>query len=480
MSLNFDNLKGVIAVRSSRVSIVVVALLALQLLVSLIATPARAASSWDNIPLGDTVVACGDSCNVPSTDVKSDFVTFLYEISADHGGYYDEYIDSIATAQTFAYYQELYSFGYEASAVCLAYSRNVDEPLSFITEEPFSVIRPINDGNDWDTFCLYKDYSSLRSDMLKLSFTFGFNGDFAVVGTTTDTVRVAPILYSGELEYPVGYEGAQIPQTWSSPEPRYVAMGDSFSSGEGNPPFEQGTDASSNKCHRSGQAYPRLLANDSSLDFGSADFVACSGATTSSLRYGGTGVGAWSEPPQIAVLTPSTEVVTITIGGNDVGFGDYAYSCVKLGCGAEDAAFDDMVDRILDPVFESNLKQAFNDILFMAPNADVYVLNYPYMTAEGEAWCNGFNVATARPVQELLNHVIWGAVRDVGLASSRIHLVDTNRSDSPFEGKYLCNGGEEYFHGIILNPSEQIHSLHPNTAGQQAYYQVIKAALSEQ
>ncbi|MDQ3154030.1 MAG: hypothetical protein M3R63_20705 [Actinomycetota bacterium] len=79
-----------------------------------------------------------------------------------------------------------------------------------------------------------------------------------------------------DLNYPSGYEGELIPA--EPPPAKYVAMGDSFSSGEGNAPFEAGTDTSSNTCHRSPLAYPRLLQND--LNLGSTAFVACSGAVS--------------------------------------------------------------------------------------------------------------------------------------------------------------------------------------------------------
>ncbi len=71
---------------------------------------------------------------------------------------------------------------------------------------------------------------------------------------------------SENITYPTGYEGKEIPSQYEAPSPSYVAMGDSFSSGEGNPPFETGTDEEGvNECHRSPQAYPRLLQGDAYL-----------------------------------------------------------------------------------------------------------------------------------------------------------------------------------------------------------------------
>src|ERR1700691_4183726 len=61
----------------------------------------------------------------------------------------------------------------------------------------------------------------------------------------------------------------------------YVAMGDSYSSGEGTPPFEAGTNdkKTGDTCHRSRKAWPFVVAAaDPAL--GSPVLLACSGATT--------------------------------------------------------------------------------------------------------------------------------------------------------------------------------------------------------
>ena len=90
---------------------------------------------------------------------------------------------------------------------------------------------------------------------------------------------------------------------------RYVAMGSSFAAGPGiSPPLAE-TPA---RCARSARNYAHLLAT--SLNLALTD-VSCSGATTKHL------LGPWGDlPPQLGALTPDTKLVTITIGGNDVGY----------------------------------------------------------------------------------------------------------------------------------------------------------------
>lgn len=95
----------------------------------------------------------------------------------------------------------------------------------------------------------------------------------------------------------------------------YVALGDSYSSGVGAP---GGTGA----CVQSPQGYPALFAE--AADVTSFTLAACGGAKTA---------GVLSD--QLAALGPQTDLVSITIGGNDVGFAPTLGSCLigdDAGC----------------------------------------------------------------------------------------------------------------------------------------------------
>lgn len=99
---------------------------------------------------------------------------------------------------------------------------------------------------------------------------------------------------------------------------RYVAMGSSFASGSGINPYDPAAPA---RCQRSTQNYARQLARKRHLDLVDAT---CGGATTAHV------LGPWNElPSQADALTADTALVTITIGGNDVGYigGLIAGSC---------------------------------------------------------------------------------------------------------------------------------------------------------
>lgn len=94
----------------------------------------------------------------------------------------------------------------------------------------------------------------------------------------------------------------------------YVALGDSYSSGEGLPPYLWGSNTWRNQCHRSPQGYAPQLAR---ARRGSFAFAACSGATTNDLFS--MSHNSRAEGPQLDALGPDTQVVTLTIGGNDLG-----------------------------------------------------------------------------------------------------------------------------------------------------------------
>lgn len=143
-----------------------------------------------------------------------------------------------------------------------------------------------------------------------------------------------------------------------------------------------------NECHRSSLAYPRLLQN--ALNLGPTAFVACSGAATANVQYG----GQWNESAQVDVLSDETKIVTLTVGGNDVGFGDYALGCV-VACGPGTPIYTAMMDGIEQPAFKANLVSTYEAILEKAPNADLYVADYPYLAEEDAAACQGLDFSGA-------------------------------------------------------------------------------------
>ena len=92
----------------------------------------------------------------------------------------------------------------------------------------------------------------------------------------------------------------------------YVALGDSYSSGVGTNSY---TLASG--CKRSVYAFPYLYTQQHPGT--SLSFVACSGAKTSDVLT-----------TQMTAVTTATTLVTMTVGGNDIGFANLIYQCTLL------------------------------------------------------------------------------------------------------------------------------------------------------
>ncbi|GAA4806185.1 SGNH/GDSL hydrolase family protein [Actinomycetospora chlora] len=97
----------------------------------------------------------------------------------------------------------------------------------------------------------------------------------------------------------------------TDPGGRYVALGSSFAAGPGIPPLVD------RAALRSGRNYPHLLAERLGLPL--VD-VTCSGATTAQLRHARQPTLAGRVPPQVEAVTADTTLVTITAGGNDLGY----------------------------------------------------------------------------------------------------------------------------------------------------------------
>lgn len=322
---------------------------------------------------------------------------------------------------------------------------------------------------DLDASPQLENYVTIECDSYNTIWQAYVNYDIGL----TDLPFLRPYLFiaSDNLQYPAGYEGSLVRTT--EPGATYVAMGDSYSSGKGNPPYEVGTDVGGsyeNRCHRSSQAYPRLLQDSLSLD--SVAFVACSGATTADVLYGGSGEGSWDGSPQVDALSEDTEIVTITIGGNDAGFQEYLFGCISV-CGPPTVTYDAMMSLIDSPSFLSNLETTYEEILDRTSSADVYVIDYPYVAADNAGICNALDFSGARDIQVALNASIAQAVVNVQSISTdysdRLRYVSTNATGSPFAGKHLCNGGASDFGST---------TFHPNTQGHLHYEEVVISAIN--
>jgi lysophospholipase L1-like esterase len=239
----------------------------------------------------------------------------------------------------------------------------------------------------------------------------------------------------------LGAAGVVVPAGAAPGPDVYVAMGDSYASGVGT--------ASSNlddRCDRSTYAYPALLAKqrvDTTLRF-----VACSGATTADVLA-----------TQVGALDESTTIVTISVGGNDLGFGDLISECIQWDCNALLRASRDTTESTLAP----RLDRVYDAIRSRAPDATVVVLGYPRLFSRSACFGTAGLTAAERTNANLLSDEI-DRVTAARAAAAGFTFASTV---VPFTGHAIC-AGAAWVNGLnILRTGE---SFHPTRSGHRDGY----------
>jgi lysophospholipase L1-like esterase len=135
---------------------------------------------------------------------------------------------------------------------------------------------------------------------------------------------------------------------------KYVALGDSYSAGYG----ANSTNLDSS-CGRNTYAYPYLVSQQRANT--ALTFVACGGAVTGDVINN-----------QVGSITSDTKIVTMTIGGNDIGFVNLILACTTLGCASQIAASQAKITNELP----AKLNSTYAAIKAKAPTAKVVILGY--------------------------------------------------------------------------------------------------------
>lgn len=231
----------------------------------------------------------------------------------------------------------------------------------------------------------------------------------------------------------------------------YVALGDSYSSGVGSGSYI----GSSGDCKRSTLAYPSLWASAHSP--ASFSFTACSGARTGDVIAN-----------QLGPLNSSTDLVSISIGGNDAGFSDVMTTCVlqsESTCLSRIATARSYVDTTLP----GKLNSVYDAIKAKAPSAHVVVLGYPRFYKIGGSCVVGLS--------DKVRGAINGAADYLNAATAKRaadHGFSFGDVAGTFTGHEICSGSA-WLHSLNwLNIGE---SYHPFAAGQSGGYLPVLNAL---
>jgi lysophospholipase L1-like esterase len=250
---------------------------------------------------------------------------------------------------------------------------------------------------------------------------------------------------------------------------RYTALGDSFAAGPliPNPVAPLG-------CLKSSNNYGRIAQR--TLAFAEFRDATCSGAETEDMFAPQNVSPGGPNPPQLDSLSADTRLVSLTIGGNDIGFSDLAQDCVSVlpfGSPCRDqytrggdqisariAATAPLVDDVLD------------EIRLRSPLAKVLVVNYAAIFPHTGNGCwprmpvTPADVRWLRSKHEELNAML------AAQAANRATIVDVYRAG---EGRSACAGsGTRWVEPYI--PGNAAAPLHPNLRGMQAMAAMVIAS----
>ncbi|WP_237540055.1 SGNH/GDSL hydrolase family protein [Streptomyces sp. SID8358] len=311
----------------------------------------------------------------------------------------------------------------------------------------------------------------------------------------------------GTADHDVAWDAVAFQPLSGKPKDMVVAMGDSYTSGEGAGDYDEASNLHFGKdtwngCRRSANAWSRKAVlpgqtesvgtladrNDPSMDF---QFTACSGARTWQVSgspddwgYDGN----FHEQVQVdsGVLSSDTTLVALTIGGNDLRFDQKITDCAFLGCPSE-ASMKAEIDTVV-----SDTRSLLADIHTKADKATIVLMGYPALFSLNPACTAVLGVAERQILNDMAEY--WdGKLRTMALSMAGSG-VKYRSAQAAFEGKRACDNPEG-INGLVLGPKGEgdfghgdgpslcgwpwgtsclsRESYHPNKLGTTAYAQAF-------
>ncbi|MGW1712111.1 GDSL-type esterase/lipase family protein [Streptomyces sp. NPDC002156] len=273
----------------------------------------------------------------------------------------------------------------------------------------------------------------------------------------------------------------------SSENGPYVALGDSYTSGPNIPSQASSTPAG---CDRSDRNYPSLVAEQLALD--PADFrdMSCTGATIADLtspQSTDNGVNR----AQFSALSDETRLVTIGIGGNDIGFSSLIKQCMKSGVlyyamgsgkytGVAAPCREEYVSGGTDEIQQridtagTRLATALAEVKRRAPQAEVYVVGYPAILPPTAANC-GRELGLAPADVPFLHKEAQSlntTLRERAAAAGAVY-VDTYK---PSVGRDACSDRTTRWIEPMI-PLAPAAPVHPNARGERGMADAVLHAI---
>ena len=254
----------------------------------------------------------------------------------------------------------------------------------------------------------------------------------------------------------------------STPPPAkagYFALGDSYSSGEANPPWVNAT------CDRSDNAWPYVVGNrDQGLQW--IGSVACSGASSTAIYSSYLG-----QPSQGSVLqsyASKVNVVTMTMGGNDIGFSSTLAACYLTDCWRFGGITK--AQKAITNNLPSALQIAYLGVRQAAPNARIIVVGYPrlFPTSQSATQGCGWLTPTERTKLNDLAALLDSTIKNAAHAAGFDYVSTLNA----LNGHELCTANSWVF-PILAGPlAGGAAEGHPLYNGQQAIANIVQSYMS--
>jgi lysophospholipase L1-like esterase len=258
---------------------------------------------------------------------------------------------------------------------------------------------------------------------------------------------------------------------------RLAALGDSYSSGEGAGGYYAGTNSATG-CHRSPNAWALQLSKyvtGHDVTLPSREYlVACSGAVSKSLKYSFKG-----QQPQVDALQhllPVPQMVTLTMGGNDLEFSAVVEDCYKHNC-ITDGTLATVKAKL--PGEQKILESDYADVHLADKNATLLIVGYPRIFQQVK-WCGlsptlhlGFSPQEEAALNVLTEEV--DAMISRAASADRFSYVNVLGA---LAGHEMCTAHPWLYEiGTNWNFNDQ-QQAHPTAPGQEAIAKNVAAFIN--
>ena len=267
--------------------------------------------------------------------------------------------------------------------------------------------------------------------------------------------------------------GLAIAPAGASAQQRWVGLGDSFAAG----PLIPSQTLNPLGCLRSTRNFARLAAASTGRTL--AD-VSCSGARTNHMTESQS-TDAGTNPPQFNALTAGTNVVSVQIGGNDIGFSEILQNCATanpFGRPCQQRYIVNGVDQLRARITATapKIDAVLAGIRTRSPNARIVVVNYAAIVPHSGSGCwpqvplAWADVPYVRGIHEALNAMI--AQRVAARNDPNIRVVDTYGASV---GRDACRSSSTRWVEPLV-PGNTAAPFHPNARGMAAFAPLVAAA----